>query len=86
MLTSYCIFPNNTKLKNGQKVPVTRKMYEYGECIYPEGVLDNNMVCAFIIVKLKNLLYGIYYRFTVRTIKDFNGRYEIYKKNMKQTK
>ncbi|MBO5120749.1 MAG: DUF4176 domain-containing protein, partial [Bacilli bacterium] len=27
MITSYCIFPNNTEIKDGQEVKPTKKMY-----------------------------------------------------------
>ena len=47
MITSYCIFPTNVEIKNGEKVKAERKMYEYGGCIYPEGILDSNVACAF---------------------------------------
>ena len=46
MITSYCIFPNNVELKNGKEVKPEKKIYEYGGCIYPEGILDSNTVCA----------------------------------------
>ena len=60
MITSYCIFPNNTEIKEGQEVKATKKMYEYGGCIYPEGILDSNVSCAFNhdqIVKILHVGY-----------------------------
>ncbi len=43
MITSYCVFSQGAaKQKDGEK-----KMYEYGGCPYPEGILDSNMALAF---------------------------------------
>ena len=47
MITSYCIFPNNVQIKNGQEIKPEKKIFEYGACIYPEGILDSNTICAF---------------------------------------
>lgn len=47
MITSYCIFPTNVQIKNGEEITPDKKMYEYGGCIYPEGILDSNTACAF---------------------------------------
>ena len=47
MITSYCIFPTNVQIKEGQAVKPDQKMYEYGGCLYPEGILDSNVSCAF---------------------------------------
>ena len=47
MITSYCIFPTNIQIKDGKAVKPDQKMYEYGGCIYPEGILDSSMSCAF---------------------------------------
>ena len=30
MITSYCIFPNNSEIKDNQEVNPQKKMYEYG--------------------------------------------------------
>ena len=47
MITSYCIFPNNVQIKNGQEIKPEKKIFEYGACIYPAGILDSNTICAF---------------------------------------
>ena len=47
MITSYCIFPTNIQIVDGKAVKPERKMYEYGGCTYPEGILDSNLACAF---------------------------------------
>ena len=81
MITSYCIFPNNTEIKDGQEVKPTKKMYEYGGCIYPEGILDSNMVCAFDhhqIAKISHMGYKTEQQEELSKV--LNGGYEIYKK------
>ena len=47
MITGYGIFPANTQIKNGQEIKPKKKLYEYGGCIYPEGIIDSKLVCAF---------------------------------------
>ena len=81
MITSYCIFPNNTEIKDGQEVKPQKKMYEYGGCIYPEGILDSNMVCAFDHHQIDKICYMGYKTEQQEELsKVLNGGYEIYKK------
>ena len=85
MITSYCIFPNNTELKDGQEVKAQKKMYEYGGCIYPEGILDSNMVCAFDHDKIEKISYMGYETDAQKELsKILNGGYEIYKKKFEK--
>ena len=81
MITSYCIFPNNTQIKDGQEVKPLKKMYEYGGCIYPEGILDSNMVCAFDHNQIGKISFMGYQTEAQQELsKVLNGGYEIYKK------
>ncbi len=81
MITSYCIFPNNTELKDGKEVKPQRKMYEYGGCIYPEGILDSNMVCAFNHNQIEKVCHVGYETDAQKELsRVLNGGYEIYKK------
>ena len=50
MITSYCIFPNNLESSKD------KKFYEYGGCVYPEGILDT-MVCAFNHNQIEKISY-----------------------------
>ena len=80
MITSYCIFPNNTELKDGKEVKAAKKIYEYGGCIYPEGILDSNMVCAFNHNQIEQVSYMGYETDAQKQLsKILNGGYEIYK-------
>lgn len=81
MITSYCIFPTNYEIKNGQKVKPERKMYEYGGCTYPEGILDSNMACAFNHDRIEKICYMGYETDAQKELsRILNGGYEIYKK------
>ena len=85
MITSYCIFPNNTEIKNGQEVKPLKKMYEYGGCIYPEGILDSNMVCAFDHDQIEKVCHLGYETEAQKELsKILNGGYEIYKKKFEK--
>ena len=85
MITSYCIFPNNTEVKDGQEVKAEKKMYEYGGCIYPEGILDSNMVCAFDHDKIEKICHMGYETDAQKELsKILNGGYEIYKKKFEK--
>ena len=80
MITSYCIFPNNTEIKDGKEVKPMKKMYEYGGCIYPEGILDSNMVCAFDHQQIEKVCHLGYETEAQKELsKILNGGYEIYK-------
>ena len=57
MITSYCIFPTNIQIKEGKAVKPDQKMYEYGGCIYPEGILDSSMSCAFNHNQIEKILH-----------------------------
>ena len=46
MITSYCIFPKGKTVIKG-KEETAKRMFEYGGCIYPEGVEDTDVVLVF---------------------------------------
>lgn len=80
MITSYCIFPTNTEIVDGKEVPAKKKIYEYGGCPYPEGIVDSNLACAFNhnqIEKISHLGYETPEQKELSRI--LNGGYEIYK-------
>lgn len=81
MITSYCIFPTNMEIKkDGQKVKAERKMYEYGGCIYPEGILDSNVSCAFNHNQIAKVLHLGYETDKQKELsKILNAGYEKYK-------
>ena len=85
MITRYCIFPSNTQIKDGKEVKAQKKIYEYGGCIYPEGILDSNMVCAFNHNQIEKVCHLGYETEAQKELsKILNGGYEIYKKKFEK--
>lgn len=60
MVTSYCIFPTGKEIKNGQEVEPERKMYEYGGCIYPEGIIESNTSLAWNHSDIEEIIFEGY--------------------------
>ena len=80
MITSYCIFPNNVQIKNGQEIKPEKKIYEYGACIYPEGILDSNTICAFNHEQIEKICYMGYETPIQKELSTLlNQGYEMYK-------
>lgn len=80
MITSYCIFPTGTEIKDGKRVQTEKKMYEYGGCIYPEGILDSNVSCAFNHNQIAEILYVGYETDKQQELSQMlNASYEAYK-------
>ena len=80
MITSYCIFPNNVQIKNGQEIKPEKKIFEYGACIYPEGILDSNTICAFNHNQIEKICYMGYETPLQQELSSIlNQGYEIYK-------
>ena len=87
MITSYCIFPTNTEIVNGKEIPAKKKIYEYGGCPYPEGIVDSNLACAFNHDQIEKI-YHLGYETPVQQelSKILNNGYEIYKQQIKDNK
>lgn len=47
MITSYCIIPNGEIFDKNGKIEGENIMYDYGACLYPEGVFNSTQVIAF---------------------------------------
>ena len=47
MITSYCVYPKTDKAK----------LFDYGACIYPTGILDPDTVHAFNHNQIDEILY-----------------------------
>lgn len=85
MITSYCIFPTNIQIKEGKAVKPDQKMYEYGGCIYPEGILDTSMSCAFNHNQIEKIVHMGYEseeqkKLSTNLNKGYNQYKEIYEK------
>ena len=85
MITSYCIFPNNVQMKDGQYITPEKKIFEYGACIYPEGVLDSNTICAFDHEQIDKILHmGYETPIQAELSKILNQGYEMYKQKYEE--
>ncbi len=85
MITSYCIFPTGKQIKDGQEITPDQKMYEYGACAYPEGILDANTTHAFNHDQIEKILYMGYESDQQKELsRILNGGYEIYKKKYEE--
>ena len=85
MITGYCIFPTGTQIKDGQEVPAEQKMYEYGACTYPEGVLDSGTIQAFNHNQIDKIIHMGYESDSQKELsKILNSGYEIYKKKFEE--
>ena len=47
MITSYCIMPSGDVYDKNGKVDAQGKMFDYGACFYPEGMVTSDQLFAF---------------------------------------
>ena len=47
MIISYCIVPAGDVYDKNGKVDVGDKMFDYGGCVYPEGMITSDQLFAF---------------------------------------
>ena len=47
MITSYCIIPGGDVYDKNGKVEVENAIYDYGACVYPEGMITSDQMFAF---------------------------------------
>ena len=81
MITGYLIFKKN--LKEGEE----RKMFDYGACYYPEGIVDYNSSIAFNHDKVKKVLHLGYVNDAQKDFsKLLNEKYEDVSKLLKEAK
>ena len=57
MITTYGIFPTKKEYSKGKEVALERKIYEYGGCTYPEGILSSDTACAFNHNQIEKICY-----------------------------
>ena len=85
MITRYCIIPGDTEIKDGEEVETERKLYEYGGCTYPEGILDNDIVYAFNHNQIKKICHMGYETDTQKEFSEaLNQDYDEYKLEFEQ--
>lgn len=47
MITSFCVFPTGKLYEEGKEVNSIGKVYDYGACTYPEGILNPEQIICF---------------------------------------
>lgn len=47
MVMSYCIVPTGEIYDKNGKVEMEEKMFDYGGCVYPEGMITSDQLFAF---------------------------------------
>lgn len=81
MIYTYCVYPTDKVYSKGQEVPRKKEMYEYGGCLYPEGMVDPSLVCAFNHSDIKKINHlGLLTNEQVEYSDRLNQNYDKYKK------
>lgn len=80
MITSYCIFPKGEMYFDGKKKDDLGEMFEYGACVYPEGIVNNEIIYGFNHDDIEKVCHMGYETEGSKKISElFNGTLEIYK-------
>ena len=57
MIISYCIIPAGEVYDKNGKVEVGDTMFDYGGCVYPEGMITSDQLFAFNHDQIDKVLY-----------------------------
>ena len=57
MITGFCIVPTGTQIVKDNEIKPQGKMYDYGACAYPEGILESNTSYAFNHDQIDKILF-----------------------------
>ena len=57
MIISYCIIPNGDAYDKNGKVDVKDKMFDYGACVYPEGMITSDQLFAFNHDQIEKIVF-----------------------------
>lgn len=60
MITSYCIIPTGDVYDKSGKVESTEEIYDYGGCLYPEGILGSDQSIIFNHEQIQKVCYKGY--------------------------
>ena len=57
MIMSYCIVPSGEAYDKNGKVDIEDKMFDYGGCVYPEGMISSDQLFAFNHEQIEKVCY-----------------------------
>jgi len=57
MIISYCIVPSGEAYDKNGKIDVTDKMFDYGACVYPEGMITSDQLFAFNHEQIEKVIF-----------------------------
>ena len=60
MIISYCIIPAGEVYDKNGKVDVGETMFDYGGCVYPEGMITSDQLFAFNHDQIEKIVYKGY--------------------------
>ena len=60
MIMSYCIIPTGEAYDKAGKVDIQDKMFDYGACTYPEGMITSDQLFAFNHENIDRIVYNGY--------------------------
>ena len=60
MIISYCIIPAGEVYDKNGKVDIGEAMFDYGGCVYPEGMITSDQLFAFNHDQIEKICYKGY--------------------------
>ena len=85
MITSYCVMPSGDVYDKSGKIDAKGKMYDYGACFYPEGMVTSDQLFAFNHDQIERICFKGYVTDNYKEIsKVLNGGLEEMKKQQAQ--
>lgn len=85
MITSYCIFPTGEVYEKGEKIKSEGKIYEYGACDYPVGIVSSNKIYGFNHDQIEKIYHmGFVSEEHTEFSKKLNEEYEKFKAQQKK--
>lgn len=85
MITNYCIFPSGDVYDKNGKLDNPDKVFDYGACFYPEGMVRSNQLLGFNHNQIDKICYMGYQTEKQKEIsKVLNGGLEIYKSKLEK--
>ena len=57
MIMSYCVMPDGQGYDKNGEIDVNGKMFDYGACFYPEGMITSDQLFAFNHEQINRVCY-----------------------------